>query len=90
MSGKNKKYRGVWCCLCKESQAYIPIMVKERKYDYPKFQYRQTSVNQKENHPALAIAVENYTGPRTVPIVQKNVKTAINSDIRAHSVETEK
>ena len=31
--------------------------------------------------------MENYIGPRTVPIVQKNVKTAINSDI---SVETEK
>ena len=72
------------------SQSYSPA--KERKkYHYPKFQYRQTSNNQKNKHPALATAVENYIGPRTVPIVQKKtVKTAINSDIRAHSVETEK
>ena len=34
--------------------------------------------------------MENYTETRTVPIVQKNDKTAIGSDIRAHSVETEK
>ena len=34
------------------SQSYYPV--KERKkYEYPKFQYRQTSDNQK-NHPALA------------------------------------
>ena len=33
--------------------------------------------------------MEKYIGPRTVPIVQKNVKTAVNSDIRAHSVETD-
>ena len=46
-------------------------------------------VTTKKNHPVLATAVENYIGPRTVPIVQKNVKTMINSDIRAHSVETE-
>ena len=44
----------------------------------------------KKEHPALTTAVENYIGPRTVLIVQKYVKTAINSDIRAHSVETEK
>ena len=37
----------------------------------------------KKKHPVLATAVENYIGPRTVPIVQKNVETAINSDIRA-------
>ena len=43
----------------------------------------------KKNHLVLATTVEKYTGPRTVPIVQKYVKTAINSDIiRAHSVET--
>ena len=35
--------------------------------------------------------MEKYIGPMAVPIVQKkNVKTAINSDIRTHSVETEK
>ena len=44
----------------------------------------------KKKHPELATAVENYIGPSTVPIVQKNVKTAMNLDIRAHSVETEK
>ena len=33
---------------------------------------------------------DDYIGPRTGSIVQKNVKTAVNSDIRAHSVETEK
>ena len=44
----------------------------------------------KKNHPVLGTAVENYIMPRTVTIVQKNVKTAINLDIRAHSVETEK
>ena len=66
------------------SQSYSPV--KERKkYDYPKFQYRQTSDNQKKTP-----TVENYMGPRTVTIVQKNVKTVINSDLRAHSVETEK
>ena len=71
------------------SQSYSPV--KERKkYDYSKFQYRQTSDKKKKKHPALATAVEKYIGPRTVPIVQKNVKTMINSDIRAHSVETEK
>ena len=71
------------------SQSYSPV--KERKkYDYPKFQYRQTSVNEKD-HPALVTAMEKYIGPRAVPIVQKKVKTAINSDIRAvHSVATEK
>ena len=42
------------------------------------------------NPPTLVTAVEKYIGPRTVPIVRKNVKTAINSDKRAHSVETEK
>ena len=69
-------------------QSYSPV--KERKkYDYPKFQYRQTSDNKKK-HPAIAAAVEKYIGPRIVPIVQKIVKIAINSDIRAHSVETEK
>ena len=47
-------------------------------------------VTTKTNHPALATAVEKYTGPMTVPIVQKNVKTVINSDIKAYSVETEK
>ena len=46
---------------------------------------RQVSTK-KNKHPALATAVENYIRPRTVPIVQKNVKTVINSD----SVETEK
>ena len=44
----------------------------------------------KKKKPALVTAVEKYIGPKTVHIVQKNVKTAINSDIRAHSVETEK
>ena len=48
-------------------------------------------VTTKRNHPALTTTVEKYIGPRTVPIVQKkNVKTVINSDIWAHSVETEK
>ena len=42
-----------------------------KKYDYPKFQCRQTSDNPKINNPELATAVENYIGPRTVPIVQK-------------------
>ena len=46
--------------------------------------------NNKTKHPDLATVVEKYIGARTVPIVQKNVKTSINSDIRAHSVETEK
>ena len=50
------------------SQSYSPV--KERKkYDYPKFQYRQISDNKK--HPELATAVEKYIGPWTVPIVQK-------------------
>ena len=50
-----------------------------------------TTPPQKKKHPALATAVEKYIGLRTVSIVQKKiVKTAINSDIRAHSVETEK
>ena len=72
------------------SQSYSPVK-REKKYDYPKFLYRQTSDDQKKKKlPTLTTAVENYIGPRTVPIVQKNVKTAINSDIRAHSVETEK
>ena len=34
----------------------------------------------KRNLPALTTTVENYIGPRTVPIVQKNLKTLINSD----------
>ena len=61
------------------SQSYSPV--KERKkYDYPKFQYRQTSDKttttttknkQTKKHPALATAVENYIGIRTVTIVQK-------------------
>ena len=43
-----------------------------KKYDYTKFQYRQTSDNQKKKtHPALTTTVENYIGPRTVLIVQK-------------------
>ena len=37
-------------------------------------------VTNKNNHLALATAVENYFGPRTVPILQKHVKAAINSD----------
>ena len=41
---------------------------------------------QKKKHPTLATAVEKYIGPRTVPIVPKNIKTAINSGC----VETEK
>ena len=47
-------------------------------------------VTAKKKHPVFATTVENYIGPRTVPIIQKNVKTAINSDIMAHSVETKK
>ena len=76
------------------SQSYSPVIEGKKhdyskKYDYPKFQYRLTS-DIKKTHQVLATTVENYTGPRTVPIVQNNVKTAINLDIRAHSVETEK
>ena len=45
----------------------------------------------KKNYPAFATAAEKYIGPSTVPIVQKkNIKTAINSNLRDHSVETEK
>ena len=43
----------------------------------------------KKKHPALSTTVEKYIGPRNVPIVQKNVKTAINLDIKSHSVETD-
>ena len=74
----SKKYRGDCCCLRKESQAKIPIIFsgkREKKYDYPKFQYRQTSYNNnKKKHSALATTVEKYIGPRTVPIEQKMSK----------------
>ena len=69
------------------SQSYSPV--KERKIGSPKISILADYDNQKKKHPALATAVENYIGPRTVPIVQKNVKTVINSDIRAHSVKTD-
>ena len=71
------------------SQPYSPV--KERKNMITQnFSTARLVTTKKKNHPALATAVENYIGPRTVPIVQKNVKTAINLGIRAHSVETEK
>ena len=50
---------------------------------------RLVTTKKKKNHPALATAVRKYTGPRTVPIVQKkkkNAKTAINSDIRNRKI----
>ena len=61
------------------SQSYSPVKERKKhdyskKYDYLKFQYRQTTKKKKKKkkkHPALATAVENYIGPRTVPIVQK-------------------
>ena len=53
------------------SQSNSPV--KEKKYDYPKFQYKQTCDNEKK-HPALATAMENYIRPRAVPIVQKMSK----------------
>ena len=51
---------------------------------------RLGTTKKKKKRPAPATAVENFIGPRTVPNIQKNVKTAISSDIRPHSVETEK
>ena len=70
------------------SQSYSPV--KERKNMITQNFNTSRLVTTKKKHPALAIAVEKYTRPKTVPIVQKDVKTAINSDIRAHSVEIEK
>ena len=77
--------------------------VKHRSQSYSTVKERKNMITQnfntgklvstkkkKKKHPALATTVENYIRPRIVPIVQKNVKTAINSDIRAHSAETEK
>ena len=70
------------------SPSYSPI--KERKkYDYPKFQYRQTSVNQKKPPRACYRCVKLHWA-KDCPYRTKNVKTAINSDIRANSVKTEK
>ena len=40
----------------------------------------------KKKHPALTTTMENYIGPRTVPIVQKKVKTAINSPCRNRKI----
>ena len=80
-----------------KSQSYSPV--KERKNMITQnfntgslvITKKKKEKKKKKKHPALATAVEKYTGPRTVPIVQKNVKTAINSDIRVeNSVETEK
>ena len=71
------------------SQSYSPV--KERKKNMITQNFNTGGlVTTKKKHPALATAVENYIGPRIVPIIQKNVKTAINSDIRVHSIETEK
>ena len=70
------------------SQSYSPV--KERKNMITQNFNTGRLVTTKKYHPALTTTVEKYIGPRTVPIIQKNVKTAIDSDIRAHSVETEK
>ena len=64
------------------SQSYSPV--KQRKNMITQNFNTDRLVTTKKNHPALATTVEKYIGPRTVSIVQKNVKTAINLDIRAH------
>ena len=97
---RRKKYQGAWCCLRKKVKhrflSYSPVKERKKhdyskKYDYPKFRYRQTSDNpQKKKHPALAIAVGGIHWAKDCPYRTKNVKTAINSDKRANSVETEK
>ena len=70
------------------SQSYSPV--KERKYmTIQNFNTGRLVTTKKKKHPALATAVEKYIGPRTVPIVQKDVKTAINLDISTHNVERE-
>ena len=59
--------------------------VKHRSQSYSPVKERKNMITQNFNTGRL------FIGPRTVPIVQKkNVKTVINSDTRAHSVETEK
>ena len=71
------------------SQSYSPV--KERKNMITQnFNTGRLVTTKKKKTPALATAVEKYIRPRTVLTVPKNVKTAINSDIRAHSVGTEK
>ena len=70
------------------SQSYSPVK-REKKYDHPKFQYRQTSDNQKNTQRLLPLW-KSTLGHGLSLSYKKNVKTAINSDLRAHSVETEK
>ena len=68
------------------SQSYSPV--KERKkYAYPKFQYWQTSDNKKKT-PSVCYRCGKVHWAKDCPYRTKNVKTAINSHIRAHSVET--
>ena len=71
----------------RRSQSYPPV--KERKNDYPKFQYRQACVNQTQT-PSACYRCGKLHWAKDRPYRTKNVITAINSDIRAHSVETEK
>ena len=70
------------------SQSFSPV--KERKkYDYPKFQNRQTSDNQK-NPPSAFYLCGKVHWAKDCPYRTKNVKTAINSDIRCSQCRNRK
>ena len=76
------------------SQSYSPVKERKKtqllkKYDYQKFQYRQTSDNQKKP-PSACYRCGKLHWAMDCPYCTKKCQTAINSDIRAHSVETEK
>ena len=70
------------------SLSYSPV--KERKIWLPKIWYRQTSDNQKKKKPTqrLLLLWKSTLGQGLFLSYKKNVKTAINSEIRAHSVVT--
>ena len=72
------------------SQSYSPV--KERKkYDYPKFQHRQSTDNKKKKKtPSSCYRCGKLHWAKCCLYRTKNIKTAINSDIRAYGVETEK
>ena len=73
---KLKKYQEVCCCLRKESQAYIPIILSgkwEKKIWLPKISIQADLWQPKQNHPAIATVAEKYIGQRTVPIVHKKM-----------------
>ena len=80
-----------------KSQSYSPVKERKKKHDYSKNMITQNfntgrlvTTKKKKKTPSACYRCGKLDRAKDCPYRTKNVKTAINSDIRAHSVETEK